>query len=213
MSASNENNLSRRQALAGIALGGAAAVVPLSGAIAADRSAWNKAVAELRTADAVALGIGDQMSAAHDIADAACPRNEEFFRRYDMGCGFSSTRNFERAHRRIVMERTKSGKILTLAEAKQATADACRVVDDFETWTARHAEVFAEYDRLETQHDAAHDARWNARDALLATPAPDQDALLFKVELLSDIMRECATEDANRIGLISADARRLLARG
>jgi hypothetical protein len=52
-----------------------------------------------------------------------------------------------------------------------------------------------------------------ARARLFALPAPDNEALIFKVELLSSILDELEEEDATSLGMVVADARRLLSVG
>lgn len=213
--ASNEHNISRRQTLVGIGLAGATGLVPIAGASIAkaaqpDRSAWNAAVARLKAVQEQFARIDGTLRALHDAAEAACPRRDEFFRRFGMGSGWSRQRNFQAAQMAIVIERTEGGAVLSRAAAEQATADAYRVVDDFETWCARHDEAFREYNAMEERFDAIVDERSRAQEAVLATPAPDSDALLFKIELLSAMMTEAAAEDAHRLDAVHADARRLL---
>lgn len=215
MTATYEHKLSRRQTLVGIGLAGATAVIPLAGAsiakaAQADRSAWNAAVARLKAVQEQFARIDGNLRALHDAAEAACPRRDEFFRRYGMGCGWSRQRNFRAAQMALVMERAEGGAVLTKPAAERVTAEAYRVVDDFETWCARHDEAFREYDALEERFDAIVDERSRAQEVVIATPAPDDDALLFKIELLSAMMTEAAAEDADRLGAVHADARRLL---
>lgn len=211
--AMEQANLSRRQALAGIGLAGAAAAVPvaaLAKAAKSDRRAWNAAVARLGAAEAEYSRTSAQVSAVHDAAEAICPRRDEFFSRYGLGRGWSRERNFRAARMSIVIERTPKGRMLTPEEAEEADADAYRIVDDFETWCARHDEAFRDYDAWEDRLDAVVDERSAAQDALLTTEAPDREALLFKIELLASMLEEAAVEDANRFGAVRTDARRLL---
>lgn len=56
------------------------------------------------------------------------------------------------------------------------------------------------------------DERSKARNDLLETPAPDQAAMLVKIELLAVILDEVSSEDAENIAAVRNDARRLLAR-
>lgn len=205
--------VSRRQAIAGIGAVTAtaavpAAAVPLVSAVA--RSHWDAAIARLKTAQAEYERISAHVTAVHDAAEALCPRRDEFFSRYNLGCGLSRERNFRAAHSRIVIERAK-GRSLTPEQAKQATADAYRVVDDFENWCTHRNEAFRDYDACEKWLDAAVDERSAAQDALLAADAPDHEALLSKIELLASMLEEADAEDAKRLGAIRKDGRRLLA--
>lgn len=165
-----QNTISRRQALAGIGLAGATAAVPITGAsvakaATADRSAWNKAVAWLKATEAEYSRVHARYSEAHDAAEAACPRRDEFFSRYGLGCGLSRERNFRAAHITIVNERVdERRRRLSSEEAKQATADGYRVVDDFETWLACRDEAFREHDAWESRFDAVVDKRATAQE-------------------------------------------------
>lgn len=213
----DKHNISRRQTLVGIGLAGATAIVPVAGATIAkaaqgDRSTFDAAVARLRLADAELQQLDAALTSAHDAAEAACPRMDEFFKRYGLGAGWSYDRNYRAAHMSLVIERSK-GRHSTPQEAKQISADAYRVVDDFETYCARRDEAFRGYDKLENRFDAVVDERSNARNDLLDTPAPDQAAMLVKIELLAAILDEVSSEDAESIAAVRNDARRLLARG
>ena len=112
----------------------------------------------------------------------------------------------------LVLERTKE-RPLTPEEAKQVTADAQRIVDEFEAYRVRRGEAFAEYDRLEGQLDSLVDERAKAFHALMETPAPDGEALQYKIGLLASQLTEWESEDANTINAINADAARLLGSG
>lgn len=88
----DKHNISRRQTLVGIGLAGATAIVPVAGATIAkaaqgNRSAFDTAVARLRVADAELQQIDAVLTSAHDAAEAACPRMDEFFKRYGLGAG------------------------------------------------------------------------------------------------------------------------------
>jgi hypothetical protein len=73
-------------------------------------------------------------------------------------------------------------------------------------------EALARYDAAEKKHNKAADRRWKARTALLDTPAPDQAAMIAKLELLAEIMLESDEQDAKHVALIRDDAKRLLGR-
>lgn len=71
--------------------------------------------------------------------------------------------------------------------------------------------AFENFSPAEKRHDKFADNRWEARDALLKTPAPDAEAMLFKLDILAADMAEACVEDAERVACLRADARRLLA--
>lgn len=204
-------NVSRRQALAGIGIAGAVATTPVAFAASPDRSAWNRAIARMEAAEAEERRTGAIMTAAHDAGEKACPRQDHFFRRYNLGVGDSREKNFRAAHMNIVIERTTaSGRVLTFDEARQATADAYRIVDDFETYCAKSEAAFADYYRAEPIYDAAVARREAAREFVLTLPAPDEAALLRKLELLTVWLDEYDNEDKGRVNAVVSDARRIL---
>lgn len=215
--ATSKHILSRRQALAGIALAGAAtssatvaagtAFVPRAG-----RAAWDAAVARLNAAERAYERVAAIYERTYEAAEAACPRRDEFSTRYKVSHGQSRESNHWAARSSLVMERMKD-RYLTADEARQATDDAWRIVDDFEAYSARRAEAYRDHSKAEAEHDVAAWDRSKARDALFATPAPDNAAMLFKIELLSNMMCEAEVEDADRLKAICTDARRLLTSG
>lgn len=177
-----------------------------------NRHDWELAVTRYETLTAQMKQMSNANWALHDAAEAACPRNEEFYSRYGMGHGSSRDRNFQAAHFSLVLERAK-GRHLTPEEAKQTTEDALRLVDEFDDYSARHDAAFAEYDRAEDQFDALVDKQSEARRVLFDTPAPDNTALLYKIEVLAGFLTEAASEDADSLNAIHADARLILANG
>lgn len=207
-------NLTRRAALAATVAAASLAGVPASAtilALPADRSAWDRAVALLKEADAALERMDAVYTPAHEAAEAACPYQKEFFTRYHLGSGISRDSNFRSAHMNLVIERAKGRPNLTAEEAKAIAADANRIVDEFETWSKRREIAFRGYDEIEKRFDTLVDERADARQAVIDTAAPDPAAMLFKMELVSEIMRECGAEDAESVAAIRNDARRLLA--
>lgn len=181
-----------------------------------DRAAWDRAVAYLRAVQAEYDLINPQHTAAFGAAEAICPREGEFYSRYGLGWyeeeATGRERNFYAARTTVVAERSRDlGRALTLDEAKKAAAEARGAVDQFEAHLKRRDEVHAQYDcdGWENRFDAVVDRRWKAQNAVLRTKAPDQEAMLFKLELLAGIMD--GEQDQQRVIAIRDDARRLLA--
>lgn len=213
----NSNNLSRRDALMGIALCGATAATPIVGASVAkamqtDRSAWSAAVARYRALTGQIVRVGNGLNAAHDAGQAACPRQGEFCSRYNMGFGWGHDRNFKAAQTSLIMERGK-GRTLTADEAKRATADALRLVDEFDAYQSEHGAAFAEYDRQQERFDSLADEHGKAFNAVVQLPAPDSEALLYKIAIVAQRLGEWESEDADYLNAIQTDARRFLTHG
>ena len=180
------------------------------------RAAWEQAVAHLRAVEKEYIVLSAQHSAAFDEAEAACPREGEFFTRYDLGCfenkEVGRERNFNAARSAVVRERSReAGRSLTFVEAEEARAEALRIVDRFDAWQKRRDEVHAHYDcdRLERRFDALCDKRFKAQLAVIQVAAPDLDALRVKLELLAAMMD--GEQDQSRVAAIRDDVKRLLA--
>lgn len=78
----------------------------------------------------------------------------------------------------------------------------CRASDEGED-----VDVFA-FERAEL--DPYADRLFKAREKLFATPAPDAEALIYKLDVLLPYLTDCASEDLERVQSIDADVRRLL---
>jgi hypothetical protein len=207
-----------------------AAAVPLVGFLPAlpaaaarvDGSPWNAAVARLNRVQAEYARVDGPHTAAFDAAEAACPRQGEFFSRF--GLGYHSDpvhgreRNERAAHEALYRERLQQllrsnsdRRYLTDEEVDQAKLDAKKIVDEFDEHCRRRDEAHELYncDEWEERFDAITDKRWEAQRALLMAAAPDQDAVLTKLELLAEIME--GEQDQERVIAIRDDMRRLLA--
>jgi hypothetical protein len=197
----------------------AAVAVPVAGftgaipaaAATSDRSAWAAAAARLRTVDAEFSRVSAQHSAAFRALNSACPRVDEFFSRYHLGCykDGGRDRNIRAAEQAILIERYK-GRFVTRAEVEEIKAEANRVVDEFDAWLERRrdAEIVHRADEWEERFDAVVDSRWRAREAVIKTDAPDHAALREKIELLAAMLDE--EHELEYINPIRSDARRLL---
>jgi hypothetical protein len=186
------------------------------------RAAWDTRLGRLQAIQAEYDEINAAHSAAFDAAEAECPREEEFFRRYNLGCYDDKARGRERNERTaawaIYSERlaalVRSGserRNLTDEEIEEAKRDAEKVVDRFDAWCTARDEAHDRHhcDQWERRFDALFDRRYKAQEAVLATPAPDQTALLVKFDILTAMMD--GEQDLSRVELLQADARRFAA--
>lgn len=205
----------RREALAGFALTMSLGAVPgrALATAASGRPAWNAATARVRCLTDAVSRIGEHCTAAHEEAEKACPRKDELFSRYNLHSGVSRKRNFQSAQMAVLMERCRGRASLSDEEARQATTEANRLVDEFEAYRAAREQAFSEYDDIQDRFDKALDECDAARSALLNMPAPDQAALLEKIDLLAQILDEACAEDKDRMAAVRADAHRLLSGG
>lgn len=186
---------------------------PAAGAVV-DRTAWDRAVAELRCAEANLSRISPIHDAAFDAAEAMCPRRAEFFSRYDLGCYADESRgrehNLAAAWLTIVRERGIATPIQDPTQSREVTSEARRVVDEFDAWRRRRdeAHAFHRCDEIDKQWEAAVDRVYDAREALLKSDAPDESALLLKLEILTKLMD--GEQDLPHVKQLQTDAQRLL---
>jgi len=76
---------------------------------------------------------------------------------------------------------------------------ATLITDEYLLWRNQHKAAWQRFKPAEEKHDAACDRLWKARDRLLNTPAPDAEAMLLKLDVLAEDMRESCVEDAPRV--------------
>lgn len=187
MLASEDNKLSRRQALVGIGLAGAAVAVPLSGAIASgvDRSAWDAAVAELARAQAAADAFTTKVERINDAFDRLKSKvpHVEVPNPYGPPSSKTSTAN----HHHVQWARGSARDVRYLEECAYEThRSEMALVDAANAREAKIARIDARlgYSASNDHHDALCEAICDAEQRLLNIPAPDGDALLWKINKL-----------------------------
>lgn len=180
------------------------------------RAAWDQAVAHLRLVEEEFAHMSAQHTAAFEAAQAACPREAEFFSRYGLGCWENEDKgralNLGAARAAVIRERCRDlGRMLTAEEDQHATAAAEHVVTSFDEWRKRYEEAHKRHhcDLWQERFDAVVDKRWSAQQAVIDAEAPDLQALLVKLEILIGMMD--GQEDLGRVIAIREDARRLVA--
>ena len=107
-----------------------------------------------------------------------------------------------------------SAELLTAEQRGEIAQKATRLVDDYRE---AHRQARLVWDSIlqpaEERHCDASDKMADARNKLLTTPAPDTEAMLFKLEVLASIMVDADEHDAPAVSLLRDDAKRLLGRG
>lgn len=196
--ATQEHNLSRRTALAAIAGGTAIAAVPLAAANLAPIGAarWDAALAAFREVERQHKVLWDRWEAACDAAADCTPeRVARYFDDYRLGIGMS--RNDVEYWLRLYNTGRTDRRI-----------DVGSTADEFMTYQQKFLDAHERYqtDRLYNEAQAQNPAYQEARDALMAVPAPTIAALLVKIEIAA------VSLDDDHADSMLADARRLLGR-
>lgn len=187
----------------------------------AEQLTWAEALNRHRRAEAEYDRVSTHYSDACRAYDAECPDRDAEFERYGLRCPNLERENIVRIVRAALCMSEFGGTGMFLyppdkraeqtSKMPEIAVDAERIADDYLAWRSHKSEA---YDRIvgpaEEKHDAAVDMRSAARTALLETQAPDTEAMLFKLDLLSSIMAEGDAEDADQVVNIRDDARRLL---
>jgi len=177
---------------------------------------WNAALDNYRREEAAYANVAVEYEAACRAYDSERPDAPEEFTTYGLTDTISIDRDelIRRTELRIVVNDYVEGnpdrEPLTAQERGAVAVKATRLVDAFAEWRQQAREVELRiYAPAEKKHDAACDKIWEARNKLLNTPAPDAQAMLFKVDILARLMSESLEQDAPAVALIRDDAHRL----
>jgi hypothetical protein len=179
-----------------------------------EQLSWDDALGAYEREKSAYDGVAAEYHAACADYDAAVADRSAEFAEYGLtrlAATYSRDHAMLRAEISIVMRDYKGrSERLTPEELGSVRAKAASVADAFLEWTATWSAERLKLDPAEKDHDAACDKLWNVRKMLLGTPAPDTQALLFKLDVLASLMAECDSEDAEPVALIRDDTRRLL---
>lgn len=217
------NNPTRRAALLAIGSAGAIAAVPVAAIAsrpAVDRSAWERTFAELQAIQKAY----DAQSAIYDRIEPSHTAGRPSLDLIDWASG--EFRFMDRHHVANVMDVEKYWQQFLDAEgktwwAKNADATKARTrkaLDSVLEYRRRDAENDEHYDwdGLNDKLDKLSDELSDAQTRLLKVPAPDGEALLWKLDHLFGEEQTGDYCDAWSMDLINpllADARRLLSQG
>lgn len=186
--------------------------------VTTDRSAWDSALARYQHAKSTFDRLWEEASAAEESWDAACPREARYFDKYNLGIGMNRERAFSELRYQLCQRAGINGLVISPPQRRkecEAKLDAIgkeaeRIADEFMTYQQRHADTKRSC-RVEETTDAAHDYGeqhfFPSREALMRLPAPDQAALLVKMEISTRSLDDEHAEST------LADARRLLSGG
>ena len=201
--ASTNITLSRRQALAGLSIIGAAVAAPAMGATLArpaigDTREWDPAFAQWSAAKAQFDALCDRFNLADEALGDASPRVDRYFDEYRLN---------------TLMERGHVEGALGMYNTRQrltggAKIDVQTVADEFVAYLRRGAELRKRFrvDEYWSEVQAYRPTYFEARDRIMGVPAPHVAALLVKIEISAISLDE---EHANAV---LADARRLVGR-
>ncbi len=209
----------RREALTALALSAVAETVPAVAAAksaSVDRSAWDAEFARFQRVRAEYDRLCDAEATADEAAGESVPREARFFDTYGLYMGDDReaavrsitaaccSRDFGR--QRGIPLYPKHEREAYEAKLAEINAEAERVADEFMAYNARtkEAERLHRCKEWAEQRKAYLPRYLEAREALMALPAPDNAALLAKLEIAAESLTDDHAESA------LADARRLL---
>lgn len=149
--------------------------------------------------DAAYTKLCDAHDAADEAAEAALPRVDGFFDEYRLG--MSMKRDAVEFHLQLYNTRERV--------AGKPQIDIAATAEEFERYRREHEAIARRFrvKELDQRCQQCLPTYRSARDALMAVPAPDQAALLIKMEIATVPLDEEHAESA------LADARRLLSDG
>lgn len=203
--ASTDTNLSRRQALAGLSILGTVAIPGAQAATKAatvrpGRAAWDRAFAHWVPVETRFNALHDRFNAAEEAwGEAGDPRVGRYFDEY---------------HLNMLMERGHIEGALAMHNTRQRVTggdqiDVKQTADEFEAYRTRSTDLRKHF-RVDEYWDHATVYRptyYEARDRIMAVPAPDIPALLVKIEIAA------VSLDNEHAESMLVDARRLLSDG
>ena len=200
--------LSRRSAMQLISSAAAvpalAYATPLTAhATQTDRLEWHNAYARFKAVNAEYDQRIAAEEAAIELVHRDCPREAKFFDEYKLGIGMKRDDAEWHARYAVVSRKRYGGTTLSKRQADAVRAEADRIVDEFMAYQARYEEAEKRHnvDALKRECEDYRDTYNNARDELMAIPAPDTEALLIKMEMMSwsSKYEEGTLEDARRL--------------
>lgn len=211
----SQHTVSRRQALAGIGVASAVAMAPAALAAApTDRTAWVHAVAALDSAERHMNATSMTWSAAHSRCEALKPPISSASKR-PMPWAFLDERDIQFSFD------TKQARDLVARCQEPDRSRYLAALDSIDRYRegCERARVACNMEAHSKAVDAAGEAFGDAEVAMFQTPAPDLDALHFKLDRMFG--EKARTEDGDpdfapgwhvkTLGPVMDDARRLLA--
>lgn len=181
----------------------------------AEQLSWADALANFQRESVAYKQAAAKYEAACAEYERAFPDRDKEFAAYGLTRFNGPDANREgimlRADVSIVLRDFKGRKErLTPEELGKVREEAARVADEFLAWTAQWDAASRSIEPAEKEHDAACDKLAEARNTLLATPAPDIAAMVMKLNVLASLMLESREDDAGTVQLLCNDAHRLL---
>ena len=157
------------------------------------RASWDAAFASYSEANRQFDEAIDRHTEAEEAASAVCPREDEYFDTYRLGIGMNR-------------ERVVSAlQLYNASRVEQDRIDVNSIAEGFMALQQRHVAANQKFrvNDLDEAVAALSPAFMATRDALMLLPAPDQSALLAKIEIafrsLDYDHAESALADAKRM--------------
>lgn len=174
------------------------------------RAVWQIALAEYERTKAES----EQAVAAYNEAEKAYFGERkggiDYAEAYGLRAGQTEAERFRAAEFAIIM-RDHRGKEVSPELLDAVEAEATKAVADFAAMLIADEKAHQRHNlaALDKAVFEAGDAASAAEAQLYATPAPDADAMLHKLDILTAKMVECCENDAESVTAIRDDARRL----
>jgi hypothetical protein len=176
---------------------------------------WRIAVANYEAAKIAFAKADERLSAVNEAYRAAVPNRADEFSAYSLhryrDADLPRTTLVHKTEMAVAMRDYRGRSELTDDEFAAINVKAVALVNDFLAWLAFDKE---ESDRIygdeQERFDEACDRLSDARDELLDAPAPDADALFYKLDVIVPYLKEVDSDDAERFAALASDIRRLL---
>jgi hypothetical protein len=167
---------------------------------------WDEAQSRFNVVDAEY----DRRIAAEEAASEAvhdeCPRVDRFFDEYGLGMSMTRERAIRAITWRCCQREHVSAMILYPPDKRDLNdekldainAEADRVADEFMAFQARHDEAWERHgvDKLAARVAEYRELYFEARDDLMAVPAPDVEAVLTKFQIAATYVDHAYVDSA-----------------
>lgn len=223
--ANQQSTLTRRTALGALGIASAAAITPIAGASIAqaatrpDRSAWDAAMAKFLAAEKEHDATSSRLTAIEEAFYEAREKVPHVALRPDPYSGrldpVTTADTFNVKYARRMVSQLAEGKrhhdldVPGLDEHTQLMHELASAADDRDSKIKAIDEELGR-SKMEAEYDAANDRMCDARSALIQMPAPDGEALLWKLRWL---YFDDGTYDEAHIAQTVRDAHRIIAVG
>lgn len=182
-----------------------------------DRSAWQTALREYERVKAAHQVVSGEHGVANAAYEAECGEPDPAFQTYRVGRSskaepLNRSADIRRVGNEIELHDYAGRTDLSADDFAAIARKAALLVDQYDEYLQRREAIEARViGDINERWEAALDKLVTAQNKLLDTPAPDTEAMLYKLEVLSADMLQSEADFHEDVVTLREDARRLFA--